>query len=454
MPSLQTSFWPIRPKPIPGEVLSSWLSRIARDTGLTFQELKKLLPREPQTGVDFDWVASQDLFEILSSVTGTPVEIIWATSYEMDRGRIFDNLGTGKQDWIIPTLRRRNNPSRALSMPFCPTCLASDNIPYYRKCWRYAFYPVCPQHGFLWQKCPECGMPFCYLETDKKGQMILSSGHLAKCRHCGMRYTSQTDVGPAETVLASITGIQSQILSGLDDGWINIEGWGSVPMLLFLKGLRALTTMALRPDIGQQITHWCASRLDPTLSDTIFRQRYITIEKATPQLRCQALRIADALIQEWPSRFMMMVDQLDLSLHETLPTFSKLPFWMSGSDIARLKKSTRHYSVEELDAARRLLAKTRKWAPNSKELQQFHETSIAPPIRPLTRPASANSKKLLQELEQSKKIKRDRGRTVNLSVESKESIAASDLLKSLHDGTERLSALRSFDRKQRSRPDE
>lgn len=133
MTSLQTSFWPIRPKPILGEVLSSWLSRIARDTGLTFQELKKLLPREPQTGVDFDWVASQDLFEILSSVTGTPVEIIWATSYEMDRGRIFDNLGAGKQDWIIPTLRRRNNPPRALSMPFCPTCLASDNIPYYRK---------------------------------------------------------------------------------------------------------------------------------------------------------------------------------------------------------------------------------------------------------------------------------------------------------------------------------
>ncbi|WP_369124446.1 TniQ family protein, partial [Undibacterium sp. CCC2.1] len=50
--------------------------------------------------------------------------------------------------------RKRN----AYGLQFCPTCLAEDSVPYFRRRWRVAFYTVCNEHKtMLLDRCPKCG---------------------------------------------------------------------------------------------------------------------------------------------------------------------------------------------------------------------------------------------------------------------------------------------------------
>lgn len=450
--------WPIRPKPIAGEVLSSWLSRIAYENGLTFNELRKLLPKEPGNGLDFDRISSKSFFETLSSATGVPEEAIMIAGYGMDQGRVFDNHVSENPDWLLP-LVRIGQQLRTISMPFCPACFASDSTRFYRKNWRYAFHPVCAHHGLLQEECTECGIPYSHLEADKKGQMILNSGRIGECRHCGTRIGGETTAGLANPTVASVVGIQAKILSGIDNGWIDVEGTGLVHIIPFLKGLRTITTMVMHPVIGSEISQWCTTELNPTLSLTDDRRNPRAIEKAAPLLRAQVLRIADALIQEWPNRLIALMDQLGLPLHKTMPSFTNQPFWIVGSDIAMLRKNTTRILSEELDSARDFLAQKRNWAPSASDLQRFVTTGIVPPIQPLTRPASESSKKLLQELARRNKAWKDSAISTHAAPRtypdrSIPSIATAELLGGLNDGTERLSALQILNRERRSKPDD
>src|ERR1700722_1299851 len=135
------SLWLIRPSPIPGELLSSWLRRVSSAHGMPYFSFESLrIPEASSTIGELDFVADRGFFDAVASRSGADPKMLWSMGFAADEGLVHSRLVLGNLEWITPR-GMVDERRRWRSMSFCPSCLATDSIPYYRKHWRYAFHP-------------------------------------------------------------------------------------------------------------------------------------------------------------------------------------------------------------------------------------------------------------------------------------------------------------------------
>lgn len=151
LPRLETILsdrWPIHVQPARDELLSSWLHRIALAHGLSPRRFGASLGFEERTwSARLDNAAPDWLLEFLHTRTGLPVDRIAA-------------MTIGFEPWYPLALSMRWHPhrSRATWLQFCPSCLAEDEQPYFRRRWRRATFIACPTHKIgLIDRCTACG---------------------------------------------------------------------------------------------------------------------------------------------------------------------------------------------------------------------------------------------------------------------------------------------------------
>lgn len=79
---VRVALWPIRYKPLPDELLSSWLVRLAHGHGLKVQTFCNLMfgNRRQVWNRDIDRLAPDWLVEALALHTGTPMELARRTT--------------------------------------------------------------------------------------------------------------------------------------------------------------------------------------------------------------------------------------------------------------------------------------------------------------------------------------------------------------------------------------
>lgn len=145
--------WPVEVRPAPGELLSSWLHRVAHANGVPPRYFGAVLGVDGET-----WSAQLDRHLpdtvrrlLLDHTSICPEEI--------------DGLSVAHCPLSTLRLRLRTRPqdvgtSAALScwLQFCPTCLREDELPYFRRSWTLATRVSCFRHGCrLRDCCPSCG---------------------------------------------------------------------------------------------------------------------------------------------------------------------------------------------------------------------------------------------------------------------------------------------------------
>ncbi|MGE4396253.1 MAG: TniQ family protein [Sulfurimonas sp.] len=177
-------------KPLPNELLSSWLTRTAFAHYMkttTFLNLYIMNRRNALVRKDLDFYNDEHFFEILYKKSKWAKEDILALSIRSEEGFLYDC-----NDCLVvphqirkPTYKRSN-----YGMLYCPKCLAEDKIPYWRKKWRYSYYTACPKHKiFLTDRCWGCG------ERIRIVKMLLAES-VVYCSKCGkdLRLTSSSKV--------------------------------------------------------------------------------------------------------------------------------------------------------------------------------------------------------------------------------------------------------------------
>lgn len=179
--------WPAHPKPLPNELLSSWIVRVAESNVIKLQTLSWMLfgnARSPWNR-DIDRSAPHWLISALSEHTGCNYWEIYHTTLTTFRGRLFaKRRQSGQLHWILPVknygMRHEN-----FCQQFCPQCLAEDPIPYFRKQWRLMLFTYCPHHQIrLWDACPACGLPVMHYRGDF-GRELWEARPLHACYSCG-----------------------------------------------------------------------------------------------------------------------------------------------------------------------------------------------------------------------------------------------------------------------------
>ncbi|NHZ78949.1 hypothetical protein F2P44_06615 [Massilia sp. CCM 8695] len=151
--------WPIRYKPLPDELLSSWLVRLAHGHGLKVQTFCNAIfgERLQIWNRDIDRIAPPWLLNELSLRTGTPYSVAADTTLRTYEGVLYRKFrSAGPLHWIL-VLQMYHRKRLGFGLQFCPRCLADDETPYFRKRWRVALLTVCSVHKtMLLDRCPNC----------------------------------------------------------------------------------------------------------------------------------------------------------------------------------------------------------------------------------------------------------------------------------------------------------
>lgn len=170
-----------RPVPIyPDELLSSWLVRAALAQGCDPLVLTgSVWPKWRAWTLDVDRSVTAERLAVLARLSGIPTDIFEAATLQPATNQICgappSRMGTWP--WIL-SLGARNTRRRG-GLQYCPECLATDHVPYYRIQWRFAWHTGCERHGrSLLDRCGHCSAS---LEPHR---LLATDGHITTCATC------------------------------------------------------------------------------------------------------------------------------------------------------------------------------------------------------------------------------------------------------------------------------
>jgi len=218
----QIDLWPCHPKPLPDELLSSWLVRIAHAHRLKVQTFCHLIfGKERQIwNRDIDRFAPRWIIHRLSPYTGTSLADAYQTSLGTYRGLLYPyRRDSGVLRWILP-LNMWHRKHMGFGLQFCPACLAEDIEPYYRKRWRVALYTCCTRHNtMLYDRCPACGAGVAFHRIELGYYDRAESWSLTHCHDCGFDLRNSPLHAPVfyENSSRSLMLDTLQILEGVED---------------------------------------------------------------------------------------------------------------------------------------------------------------------------------------------------------------------------------------------
>lgn len=183
---LSGKLWPVHPKPLPDELLSSWIVRVAEANGVKLETMTHLL-----FGLyllpwnrDIDRLAPKWLLNGICSHTGTPYWDAYRTTLAGYRTRLYPHRkDSGQLRWIL-SVRINSTKREGYGMQYCPACLATDKEPYFRRKWRVAFHTFCTEHRIMLHDCcPACGAAVTFYRRDFR-RAIDEAGAICLCYQC------------------------------------------------------------------------------------------------------------------------------------------------------------------------------------------------------------------------------------------------------------------------------
>ncbi len=193
---LTGTLWPAHPKPLPDELLSSWIVRIAEANGVRLYTLGLGLFGDRLTPWhrDVDRLAPKWLLKAVCAKTGTNYWDAYHATLTGYRTHLYPRRQTsGQLRWILP-ISVFGLDRRGFGQQFCSHCLKEDPQPYFRRVWRVGFYTFCPTHVCMLQDaCHECGSPVILHRRDIGREEVAESKDLGYCQRCGADYRTAPD---------------------------------------------------------------------------------------------------------------------------------------------------------------------------------------------------------------------------------------------------------------------
>lgn len=174
--------WPVFVRPQPGELLSSWVHRLAFANGIAPRSFGRVLGFSggmwsPSLDMNFQ----SDAVNILSAHTGISLPQLFTMSLK----------GSPLKRLLLP-LRDDGRRRGSAWLQFCPQCLADDAHPYFRRQWRLSTRISCQHHRCgLRDRCPSCRSRLAAFN-----QVELVPQHF--CVTCGfdLRQASKVSISP------------------------------------------------------------------------------------------------------------------------------------------------------------------------------------------------------------------------------------------------------------------
>ena len=320
---IKTPLLPAYSKPLPDELLSSWLARMSHDHGLQVYEFCKMC--WPGLGLferDIDRNISDEAIEKLSGRTNCRFEEVKSASLRYFEHKLYDpflKTKYGRTKWVLP-IGRESFKHKRKGLMFCPGCLRRDKkTPYYRKRWRLALSIVCPDcECYLYDCCSWCGSPVCFFRNSIGIKNHETFKHWAICSNC------KRDLKESELKQASpgIVNLQKHLYEIIENGFNN----RIIFPILYFDVLHQVVKLLItsRPRLQ-------------SLRKDIFKHhdmKYFAVHSMKPifelldyEKRIEVITAAYWLLEDWPGRFLFYCRKHKLRSTDVLVEFTDAPFW-------------------------------------------------------------------------------------------------------------------------------
>lgn len=158
---LRDSRFLLHSSPLPDELLSSWLVRVAHEHNTdpaAFVNLYMPRWRDILWTRDVDQYADRELLQTLSFKSGFSYETLFCLTLKSYDSYLVEALTQKSRNFFIQPLGNHSRVKIKYGLRYCPLCLREDKAPYFRKKWRLSFSTACIEHKcFLYDRCPKCG---------------------------------------------------------------------------------------------------------------------------------------------------------------------------------------------------------------------------------------------------------------------------------------------------------
>lgn len=199
MRHFSSALWPIHYKPLPDELLSCWLVRLAHGHGLKVQTFCNIIFGSGLQvwNRDIDRLAPKWLLDELTTRTGASATTVLNTTLRFYETKLYEKFrSAGVLNWIL-LLQMYHRKRKGFGLQFCPTCLAEDQTPYFRKIWRVALCTTCIRHNtMLHDRCSNCQAAVAIHRIDMQESNSAETDLLCWCYHCGCDLRNAPVVDP------------------------------------------------------------------------------------------------------------------------------------------------------------------------------------------------------------------------------------------------------------------
>ena len=358
LPGLSGSLWPVHLKPLPGELLSSLIVRLAHAHGLKVQTFSAIAFGSDKQiwNRDIDKCAPDWLIEIISQFTATSISSLQSTCLKSYEGLIYEfHCPNGNTKWINP-IGVYHRLHQKFGLQFCSLCLKTDQEPYYRKQWRLGFFTECEKHHILLNdRCPKCEKPVNFHRIDIGVQMDNTTISIKHCYHCKFDLSSS----PIERIY--IKDIQTVInlrtlLSTHGFGWCAMDNIHVHYSFLLLEVIRHLSVLISSTRRASRLLQVALENIGQS-HQTVFRSASMMLEECSTKDRHLLIISCIWLIQDWPARFIQLATELDLSSAYILPDNPEIPYWFWSEIDRYLSRKQYSPNANEIRSAKAHLHK-------------------------------------------------------------------------------------------------
>lgn len=343
---------PARMNPLPDELLSSWLMRLAMAHGMKVHSLCSVIfgDKTKIWNRDIDKSVKSSTLEILSSRTEVRLLRVIQTTLADYEGIIYeDHNPNGNTAWIMP-LGIFHRQHQAFGLQMCPFCLSSDEEPYYRRRWRLSWITLCTEHRVvLLDKCPDCEEPINFYRSELGQRNLYTAKSMTTCSFCGIEWTSNKIRQSCRSAEGDVVEFQTKLENAISNGWIDILNESVIYPIGFFNGCHHLLLLIGAGNRGARFRREL-SRLSGIELQTKVEAR--TFDHLSVDDRYQAMRALAWLLEDWSDRFV----EVAINSRTWASSFLSdddgiLPFWYKSVISENLIRENFGVSEEEIHSA-------------------------------------------------------------------------------------------------------
>ena len=346
-PDASSTPWPYQPRPLPDELTTSFIMRLA--LGLDLKPIRFLNAvwgsGRDLLNQDLDNHLPDHVAARLAAGVRLDVSVIQDTSLSSFPGKLLARHNPkGRNPWILPTTVYNHARQRA-GLQYCPSCLAEDPSPYFRRRWRLAFVTSCVTHGVLLRdRCPTCAEPVHQHDA-------MSALH---CSSCGGELCVPTERVATHGHLSW----QARLEAGLVQGWLMLDGEPLRAHVVFsiVRQVAAILVNgrfapALRTETARAWGGDPAPFAKPTSRQPL---EYLDVGE-----RHRLFDMVSRLMVGWPHRFVHACHEAKLHRSQAIRDMKQPPFAYEEVMRAYMDRTPYRASDPEVAAAAAWLRRTR-----------------------------------------------------------------------------------------------